>query len=286
MAGVMNAVVVTGPVASVVNTFWELEREAPPLLARSRAYSDSMLLQRSGEVEVPCKGEDFISESTSCASSSWDIDSDADSAQVESSHFDTDDEADDKPMLATEGWRCGLFLQPLANQSQVVAPMASQGLSTLSLAPRRSKPSQTTLILKSLPRTVTRTALCHMLDAAGFAGLYDFLYLPVNFKTWRFFRYCIVNFIHEDAATTALEQLASSSLAWPMAVEAEDLTIEVAWCDRAQGLAAHLEQYRNSPVMHASVPDEYKPMLLCNGHRMAFPPPTTALAAPNTRKSR
>ena len=28
-----------------------------------------------------------------------------------------------------------------------------------------------------------------------------------------------------------------------------------------QGFQAHVDRYRNSPVMHRSVPDEYKPMI-------------------------
>ena len=32
------------------------------------------------------------------------------------------------------------------------------------------------------------------------------------------------------------------------------------WSHPYQGLDAHIERYRNSPVMHEDVPDEYKPM--------------------------
>eukprot|EP00439_Symbiodinium_sp_Y106_P038344 s1688_g4.t1 len=37
---------------------------------------------------------------------------------------------------------------------------------------------------------------------------------------------------------------------------------------------AHVERYRNSPVMHRSVPDEYKPVIFKNGVRKKFPRPT------------
>lgn len=125
--------------------------------------------------------------------------------------------------------------------------------------------------------------MCQLLNDAGFAGLYDFLYLPVNFKTWRFFRYCLVNFTCHQAAASALEKLGAQGDVW-----AESTRDEAApcpdWCAKSQGLAAHLEQYRDSPVMHPSVPDQYKPILLRNGVRVAFPPATVPLVAPNARK--
>lgn len=37
-----------------------------------------------------------------------------------------------------------------------------------------------------------------------------------------------------------------------------------------------MERYRNSPVMHESVPDEYKPVILQNGLRVNFPEPSKA----------
>mmetsp|Transcript_41204 Transcript_41204/g.123149 ORF Transcript_41204/g.123149 Transcript_41204/m.123149 type:complete len:97 (-) Transcript_41204:455-745(-) len=55
----------------------------------------------------------------------------------------------------------------------------------------------------------------------------------------------------------------------------------VSWSVLHQGLKAHIKRYRNSPLMHESVPDEYKPVLLSGGVRVSFPPPTKELAAPS-----
>lgn len=41
-----------------------------------------------------------------------------------------------------------------------------------------------------------------------------------------------------------------------------------------QGLEKHVEKYRNSPVMHDSVGHEARPILIQDGKRVAFPPPT------------
>ena len=43
---------------------------------------------------------------------------------------------------------------------------------------------------------------------------------------------------------------------------------------------AHLERFQNASIMHESVPDEYKPILLEAGVRVAFPAPTVDIPAP------
>merc|ERR1711959_641373 len=52
---------------------------------------------------------------------------------------------------------------------------------------------------------------------------------------------------------------------------------EVSWSHPQQGLAQHIERYRNSPVMHESMPIEYKPRLFQNGREVPFPRPTKAI---------
>merc|ERR1712216_546863 len=74
---------------------------------------------------------------------------------------------------------------------------------------------KTALIIKRLPDQCTRDSLCAMLDASGFAGLYNFVYLPVNFKTWQRFQYSIVNFVSSVDALAALESLNTTTPQWP-----------------------------------------------------------------------
>ena len=47
-----------------------------------------------------------------------------------------------------------------------------------------------------------------------------------------------------------------------------------------RGLEAHVERYRNSPVMHRSVPDQYKPVIFKDGVRKPFPRATKKVKAP------
>jgi len=65
-------------------------------------------------------------------------------------------------------------------------------------------------------------------------------------------------------------------------VELSEGALQVRWSSK-QGLHTHVELYRNSPVMHELVPDEYKPILLKDGVRIPFPPPTRRVRKPRTK---
>ena len=52
------------------------------------------------------------------------------------------------------------------------------------------------------------------------------------------------------------------------------------WSKPFQGLESAVERYRNSPVMHESVDDKFKPMFFKEGQLVSFPPPTRKLRRP------
>jgi hypothetical protein len=137
-------------------------------------------------------------------------------------------------------------------------------------------------VLKSLPAGCSREELRRNLDEAGFAGRYDFLYLPAHFKTWTLFQYSFVNFVTPADALRALNALNGAE--WPGSAAGEPLV--AAWSEMHQGLRVHVERYRNSPLMHGAVPDEYKPILLKDGSRVKFPRPTQRLAPPRSLPGR
>jgi len=60
----------------------------------------------------------------------------------------------------------------------------------------------------------------------------------------------------------------------------------VSWSQPLRGLEAHVDRYRNSPLMHALVPDTYRPLLFRDGQRIAFPPPTKKIKAPRKGSTR
>jgi len=60
--------------------------------------------------------------------------------------------------------------------------------------------------------------------------------------------------------------------------------LEAVWSECMQGLDAHVERYRNSPMMRPEVPDECKPLLLHKGQPVRFPAPTKRLKALRLRR--
>lgn len=134
----------------------------------------------------------------------------------------------------------------------------------------------TTVMLRNLPNNYSRSMLMEMLDTEGFLGQYNFFYLPIDFKSGASLGYAFVNLVSQAAVQRFWAEFNGFSR-W---VLPSHKVCEVAWSAPYQGLAAHLERYRNSPLMHENVPDEYKPVLLVDGVRSEFPPPTKKLRAP------
>jgi len=137
---------------------------------------------------------------------------------------------------------------------------------------KKREPARTTIVFRNLPSTLTRAKLTDFLDQSGFARLYSFVYLPMDFRTMAAFGYAIVNFHRHEDAELALQQLDGVQLATN--------AIITEWSATQQGQTALVQRYRDSPVMHPSMPHEYRPILLCNGSPVPFPAPTKALQPP------
>merc|ERR1719191_1162133 len=134
-------------------------------------------------------------------------------------------------------------------------------------------------MLRNLPSEYDRSELLRLLNREGFAGLYDFVYLPMDFRSNVCFGYGFVNFVSPVAAE-CFRQHFDGFCRWSVQ---SGKVAEVSWSDPLQGLEAHVERYRDSPLMHESVPDEYKPVLLVGGQRIDFDPPTKKIKAPRVR---
>lgn len=141
---------------------------------------------------------------------------------------------------------------------------------------------RTTVMLRNLPNNYTREMVMSLLDSSGFFAEYNFLYLPIDFQTRSCLGYAFVNLVDASVAPRFWMKFQNFS---DWALPSRKLC-GVSWSGPHQGLEAHIERYRNSPVMHASVPDEYKPVILQDGTRIAFPPPMKASRAPRVRHHR
>lgn len=137
---------------------------------------------------------------------------------------------------------------------------------------------RTTLIVRNLPVGCTHNELHRILDEVGLAGLYNFIYIPFDFKKSALLRYGFVNFEQHEHAVKAMAVLDGFD-GW-----GSEKSCEVDWGSAQQSLHANIERYRNSPLMHSGVPDEYKPVLFKRGVRIAFPAPTKAVKPMKLRK--
>lgn len=146
---------------------------------------------------------------------------------------------------------------------------------------KRQKEKQTTVMLRNLPVGYSRDMLVALMNRYGFEACFDFVYIPINFRTQAMFGYAFVNFVDELKALRA-RQVFEGFTEWGVET---DKVCEVSWSDMHQGLLAHVNRYRSSPVMHESVPDEYKPAVYSQGQRVAFPAPTKRIRVPRIRRA-
>lgn len=141
---------------------------------------------------------------------------------------------------------------------------------------------QTTLIVRKIPKSYTRDQLLALMDEQGFFAAYDLVYLPIDFATRTGLGYAFVNFTTEENASRFINHFHGFS-DWSTPSKK---SCEVSLSNELQGLEAHIDRYRSSPVMHESVPDEFKPAIFTSGVRSEFPAPTRPIKQPRLRASR
>jgi len=135
---------------------------------------------------------------------------------------------------------------------------------------------QTTIIIRDLPKECTRDAMIQMLQSEGFAGSYDMVHVPVGFQDLTGLGHALINFIDPAMAQGALQHFDGFS-----GLSSAELC-QTGWSN-VQGLSAHVKRYRDSPMMHDSIPDRFKPAMFQAGVQVPFPEPTKQLKAPRIR---
>jgi hypothetical protein len=122
----------------------------------------------------------------------------------------------------------------------------------------------TTICFQNIPNSYNRRMIFELLDANGFKGLYDFMYVPYDFKRLPALAnlgYFFVNFTSHKYALQAWLKFVGFN-EW---LTDSDKVMAATWASRMQGKAACIEKFQNSPVMHEKVPLECKPVLIENG---------------------
>mmetsp|Transcript_23685 Transcript_23685/g.68064 ORF Transcript_23685/g.68064 Transcript_23685/m.68064 type:complete len:332 (+) Transcript_23685:248-1243(+) len=149
--------------------------------------------------------------------------------------------------------------------------------------PAHEKPEMpengTTCMLRNIPNRYTRIMLLNLLNDAGFHKAYDFVYMPMSFRNGVNLGYAFVDLVsHEDA-----KRLMEAFEGWSKWSFESTKVCKVSWATPHQGLEKHVDRYRNSPVMHPSTPEEWKPIVFKDGEPAPFPAATKAIRAPKLR---
>jgi len=138
---------------------------------------------------------------------------------------------------------------------------------------------RTTVMLRNLPNNYTRAMVLNLLDDEGFKGKYDFFYLPIDFKTNACLGYAFIN-LTCSSMVPGFWKVFEGFSRWALPSRK---VCGVTWSGPHQGLEAHVARYRQSPVMHPSVPEECQPLIFVSGQRVPFPAPSRDPKAPRMR---
>jgi hypothetical protein len=127
---------------------------------------------------------------------------------------------------------------------------------------------RTTVRLCALPYTTDRAKLLRILDRNGFNDKYDFVYVPIRFKTKQCLGFSFVNFTSAEVANE-FRSFFDGYTKW----EVKSHKIAHTDWSRLQGLEANRSHFKDHPLMHRAVEDRFKPALYHHGRRVPFPPP-------------
>merc|ERR1711924_550012 len=131
---------------------------------------------------------------------------------------------------------------------------------------------RTTLMFRNVPNDLTREMLIEIIDSKGFAAKYDFLYLPMDLTRAGNLGYAFINAVTNHDGRM-MQKAFHEFQSW--GIRSRKIC-QVVW-STSQGLANHIDFYRNSPVMNRNVPETCKPLLFKDGEQVPFPPPTRPL---------
>jgi hypothetical protein len=133
--------------------------------------------------------------------------------------------------------------------------------------PKRAKLDQTkgpitpptTMMLRNIPNQYTQSALREELHDAGFAGLYNFFYLPMDIQNHTNVGYAFVNFLEPDGATHFFT--AFSEFRFKRIRSRKTGAVSPAYI---QGLEKNLQHFQDKAVKYARN-GQYRPIVILGG---------------------
>ena len=125
----------------------------------------------------------------------------------------------------------------------------------------------TTVMLRNIPNKLAQLEIAEAINGRGFRGLYDFFYVPLDFKSRMNLGYSFINFRSGEAAGRFVQAMDGARLVDSFSTK----LCGVSWA-RIQGLEANIKHWRNNPVNE--LPLEFRPCLFDDkGRQLPFPEP-------------
>jgi hypothetical protein len=122
------------------------------------------------------------------------------------------------------------------------------------------KPPPTTLMIRNIPNRYTQRELIVELEALGFTGTFDFLYVPLDKGTMSNVGYAFVNFVDPGNAEKCMEAFQGYRFKRHRKVSGKIAAVSVA---HIQGLEANLAHYKNAAVNTAKM-KQRRPLVMAN----------------------
>ena len=149
---------------------------------------------------------------------------------------------------------------------------------------------QTSMVLRNIPKSFTRSMLCDLLDTHRCLEEVDFLYLPIRHKDGRCLGYAFINFTTSAAALSFRGHFHHMQLPCSLGSCMEETSLR-AGAGPAVALVVHantqmknlrelLAKYTDSPILHPFVPEWLKPIALEKGRQVPFPSPSRLVEPP------
>jgi len=165
-----------------------------------------------------------------------------------------------------------------------VAASTPQQCSTMPAAITEPQPDGITLMLKNIPNNYTQREVVQiLLGRTGFLVFVNFVYVQFDFTSKANRGFGFFNFTSKDRADEFKEQM--QGFQWTGGSKKK---LEVVDSDKRKGYAAHVEHFRNSPVLKERKRQclvrngqgswyeacEFHPWLFKDGQQIEFPEPT------------
>lgn len=132
------------------------------------------------------------------------------------------------------------------------------------------------MVLRNIPVHFSRSDLLELLAAHDCLMDARFLYLPLESATGSAFGYAFIAFANEDVAERFRSLLDDMEMS-------PGHVLRVNWNSSDVNADELVARFRNSRLMHPSVPDAIRPIVLLNGIRTEFPAATKKLGVPRQR---